>query len=221
MAATTYTAELSARTANQALAASGVTAITVSLPTNLISLIRMVNKVYEGTQAMQITANLTETVEGIVEWQRENGIEVKALNVPDVMNTAAAAAAAVNVSLDADEFPKGSRARGLAQSRAKIALDAMICRADARGGRSLPWAAWASEGYWQLVRHEPSRVARLIASLEAERHYEVIDALVEYAAKRRGEAARVALDVPTGGPGLAETEAAKDEAAADAEYYGF
>ncbi|QBZ73563.1 hypothetical protein SEA_MISCHIEF19_78 [Streptomyces phage Mischief19] len=218
MGVTFHTAELSARTATHALASAGADRVgEVLLPTNLIGLARLVNKVYQGTEAMQITANLTETVKGIVEWQRDMGITVVALRRPDVMNTAAAATAAVNVGGGDEATAIGSRARGLAISRNKIALDKLICHAN---GLHPHAAAYVSEGYWQLVKAEPHRVGALLFSVEGERFGDVCKALVEYAAAAKRKIARDEFDADEA-PVDAQAEAAKDEAAADAEHYGF
>lgn len=210
-----HTAELSARTATRLLADAGVAGVQVNLPTNLIGLLRLVNKVQQGTQAMQTTANLTAAVVDNVAWMQDMGMDVQPLRVPDVMNTAGAAAAVANV-LNAG--PIGSRQRGLFQGWAKVQLDRLICHADSRHGHA---AAWASEGFWLLVQHEGDRTRKMLGSIEAGRLDDVLEALIDYVAARKRAAARKALDVPTGGPDLAELEAAKDEASADASHYGY
>lgn len=215
MNSTYHAAELPARTATRLLNEAGLTSVTVNLPTNLLALQRLIVRTVNGTDAMRIIANLNAAVEANVKWMDEMGMDVKPLVVPDVMNTAAAAAAAANV-LDAG--PVGSRKRGLFQGWAKVQLDALICHADSRHGHA---AGWASEGYWLLVQHEGDRVRKLLGSIEAGRLDDVLEALIEYVAQRKRAAARAVLDVPTGGPDLAEAEAMKDEASADASHYGY
>jgi len=217
MADVFHTAELSARTATRLLAEVGADRVgEVLLPTNLIGLVRLVNKVYEGTQAMQLTADLRQAVSLNVEWLREAGVTVETLRRPAVMNTLEAAQLAI--SLGDYDLPVGSRDRGLAVSRTKIAFDMLICHAN---GLHPHLAAYVSEGYRLLAEAEPKRVALLMCSLGEGRYGDLCKALVEYAAAAKRATARAELGIETGGPDLAEMEAAKDEAAADAEHYGY
>lgn len=201
MTATAHTAELSARTATRLLAEAGLTGVQVNLPASLFGLKRLVGRTVGGTRAMQINANLTALVEANVQWMRDMGMDVQPLRVPDVMNTAAAAAAVANALGDDKAGPVGSRSRGLVIGAAKVQLDRLICHADSRHGHA---AGWASEGFWLLAQHEPARLDKLVQSLRNDRLDDVLEALIEYTAQRKRAAARAALDVPTGGPDLAE-----------------
>jgi ribosomal protein L12E/L44/L45/RPP1/RPP2 len=219
MTVTTHTFEISARAATQLLASSGLSGVTVNLPTNLLALTKLVNRTLEGTRAMQVTANLNEGAADLKQWMTDMGMDVVALRVPDAMNTAAAATAAANAAatVDGNLGRIGSRARGLYIGRVKTQLDALLVHADARHAAA---AGWASEGFWQLVRFEPSRVANLVRSIEAGRLDDVLEALIEYVAARKRAAGRAAIDAQPL-PSLAAMEAAKDEASADAEHYGY
>lgn len=211
MNVTVHTFEITARTATRLLEASGMRGVTVNLPTNLLALHRMVARTVGGTDAMMINANLSESVADVMKWQQDMGMDVVALRVPDAMNTAAAATAVANV-LNAG--PEGSRKRGLFIGWAKVQLDRLLVHADSRHAHA---AGWASEGFWQLVRFEPDRTRKLLGSIEDGRLDDVLEALIEYAAMRKRVAARDVLDAPVD----AAAEAAKDEASADAEHYGF
>jgi hypothetical protein len=191
--ATTHTFEISARAATQLLTSSGLTGVVVNLPTNLLGLLRLVNRVQQGTKAMQTTANLTQGAEDLKQWLTDMGMDVVALRVPDAMNTAAAATAAANAAatVDGNLGRTGSRARGLYIGRVKVQLDRLLTHADSRHAAA---AGWASEGYWQLVRFEPQRVADLVRSLEAGRMDDVLEALIEYVAARKRAAGRAAID---------------------------
>lgn len=211
MGATVHTFEITALTATRLLNAAGLTGVTVNLPTNLLALQRLVNRVVEGTAAMQITANLNESVADVFEWYRDMGMDIVALRTPDAMNTAAAATAAANVQ---HAGPEGSRKRGLYIGWAKVQLDRLMAHADSRHPQA---AGWASEGYWQLVRFEGHRVAKLLSSIEDGRLDDVLEALIEYVALRKRLAAKAVLDAPAD----QQAEAMKDEDSADAEHYGY
>lgn len=129
----------------------------------------------------------------------------------DAMNTAAAATAAANVQ---HAGPEGSRKRGLYIGWAKVQLDRLMAHADSRHPQA---AGWASEGYWQLVRFEGHRVAKLLSSVEDGRLDDVLEALIEYVALRKRLAAKAVLDAPAD----QQAEAMKDEDSADAEHYGY